>query len=115
MELWKGNLFDAASASPAQREQCEQHDDLYVSPCVRVTRIESNAYASPADFWYDQPDDEWVAVIAGAAVIEFDDGTRHAMRPGDWLVIPAHCRHRVARTDEKTVWLAVHGRGRELP
>jgi cupin 2 domain-containing protein len=32
------------------------------------------------------------------------------MQSGDWLVIPAHCRHRVAWTDkdEATVWLVVH-------
>jgi cupin 2 domain-containing protein len=32
------------------------------------------------------------------------------MGPGDWLEIPARCRHRVAWTDpnQETVWLAVH-------
>lgn len=32
------------------------------------------------------------------------------MHPGDWAVLPAHCRHRVAWTapDRETVWLAVH-------
>jgi hypothetical protein len=30
--------------------------------------------------------------------------------PGDWLLIPAHQKHRVAWTDPEaeTVWLAVH-------
>ena len=33
-----------------------------------------------------------------------------ALRPGDWVVIPAHCQHRVAWTDPaaETLWLAVH-------
>lgn len=110
MKLSKGNLFEATTASSARHEQREWHDDIYESPHVRVTRIESNAHASPTGFWYDQPDDEWVAVIAGAAVIELDDGTRHPMGTGDWLVIPARCRHRVAETGEKTIWLAVIAR-----
>lgn len=108
MKLSKGNLFDATAGTSTHGERREQHDDLYVAPHVRITRIESNAHQSPAGFWYDQPDDEWVAVIAGDAVIEFDDGTRHRMQAGDWLVIPARCRHRVAETGDRTIWLAVH-------
>jgi cupin 2 domain-containing protein len=32
------------------------------------------------------------------------------MKPGDWLLIPAHRKHRVDWTtpEEPTVWLAVH-------
>jgi cupin 2 domain-containing protein len=32
------------------------------------------------------------------------------MKPGDWVEIPAHVRHRVESTqaDPPTVWLAVH-------
>ena len=32
------------------------------------------------------------------------------LNPGDYLLIPAHCKHRVEWTSgtEKTVWLAVH-------
>ena len=32
------------------------------------------------------------------------------MGPGDWVWLPARCRHRVAWTDPDapTVWLAVH-------
>jgi hypothetical protein len=47
--------------------------------------------------------------IRSAARLEFEDGTLE-MKPGDWVDIPAHRRHRVAWTtpDEPTVWLAVH-------
>jgi cupin 2 domain-containing protein len=47
-------------------------------------------------------------VVAGEAVIEFADGSRRCLRPGDWLVLHAHVRHRVAATFGRTVWLAVH-------
>jgi len=35
-------------------------------------------------------------------------------RPGDWIEIPPHVRHRVewTETDEPTVWLAIHAKGR---
>ncbi len=77
---------------------------------VRVERIVSNGQASPPGFWYDSTDDEWVLVISGRAAVETADGTTHDLAAGDWLHLPAHCRHRVAWTDvaQPTVWLAVH-------
>jgi cupin 2 domain-containing protein len=38
------------------------------------------------------------------------NAARVILSPGDHLLIPAGCRHRVERTDltQKTVWLAVH-------
>jgi cupin 2 domain-containing protein len=32
------------------------------------------------------------------------------MRPGDSVLLPAHCRHRVSWTDpdQVTIWLALH-------
>jgi cupin 2 domain-containing protein len=82
---------------------------------LRIERIVSTGQASPAGSWYDQPDDEFVVLLAGAAVLRFEDGDRRFdLQPGDWIDIPAHARHRVERTqaDPPTVWLAVHYRGR---
>ena len=36
------------------------------------------------------------------------DGATRALRPGDWCLLPAGCRHRVEETDADTLWLAVH-------
>ena len=76
---------------------------------VRIERIISHGHASPADFWYDQPQHEWVIVLKGAARIQFEDAMVE-MKPGNFMNIPAHKRHRVEWTtpDEPTVWLAVH-------
>jgi cupin 2 domain-containing protein len=76
---------------------------------VRIERIVSNGQASPEGFWYDQGQHEWVVVLKGAARLRFEDGTVE-MKPGDFVNIPAHKRHRVEWTtpDEPTVWLAVH-------
>lgn len=50
-------------------------------------------------------------MIAGSAgvLIEGEADVRR-LRPGDWLELPAHVRHRVEWTDvaTPTVWLAVH-------
>lgn len=99
-----GNLL-AALPTPEGGEACEK---LFEAAGLRIERIVSHEHASPEGFWYDQAQDEWVMVTTGEAVIEFDDGSRRALRPGDWLVIPAHVRHRVAATFGRTVWLTVH-------
>ncbi len=102
-----GNLF----AAIPQRLTQEEITTLLSSPGLRIERIVSRGQASPPGFWYDQPQAEWVIVLAGSAELKFEDegGTRR-MEPGDWLHIPARRRHRVEWTDpaQATVWLAVH-------
>jgi cupin 2 domain-containing protein len=75
---------------------------------VRIERIISHGHASPADFWYDQPQHEWVIVLKGAARLQFEDGMVE-MKVGDFINIPAFRKHRVDWTtpDEPTVWLGV--------
>jgi cupin 2 domain-containing protein len=78
---------------------------------VRIERIVSQGHASPPGFWYDQEENEWVVVLAGAAAMQFEGQAEPVeLRPGSYLNIPPHVRHRVVRTDpqQKTVWLAIH-------
>lgn len=76
---------------------------------VRIERIVSTGQASPPDFWYDQEEHEWVLLLAGSAVLAFEDDRTIDLAPGDCLEIPAHVRHRVQATapDQATVWLAI--------
>ena len=81
---------------------------------VRIERIVSHGHVSPDGFWYDQDQHEWVVVLQGAARLRFESETEQVeMKPGDFLNIPAHKRHRVEWTtpDEPTIWLAVHYEG----
>jgi cupin 2 domain-containing protein len=75
---------------------------------IRIERIISTGHASPPGFWYDQAESEWVVVLRGEAVLAFEDETQ-TMRPGDYVLIPPHRKHRVNSTssNEPTVWLAV--------
>ena len=78
---------------------------------VRIERIVSNGHASPEDFWYDQEQDEWVMVLRGAARLRIKDEEQPIeMKPGAFVNIPAHTKHRVEWTapDEPTIWLAVY-------
>jgi cupin 2 domain-containing protein len=109
-----GNLFAALSGAsrdevPAPSE--EMVNALVDAPGLRIERIVSTGQVTPAGQWYDGARDEWVALLAGAARLRFEDEPRErTLAPGDWLRIPAHARHRVEWTDpaRPTVWLAVH-------
>ena len=76
-----------------------------------IERIISTGQATPEGEWYDQERDEWVLLMTGEALLKFDDGFSVALKRGDYLLIPAHCRHRVESTssDPPCIWLAVHG------
>jgi len=83
---------------------------LVEKPVVRIERIVSRGHSSEADFWYDQPCAEWVILIKGKAKLAFFDGRDIVLTEGDYLLIPANCKHRVAWTSPAmdTVWLAIH-------
>jgi cupin 2 domain-containing protein len=102
-----GNLF---ANVPAGAEG-ERFDGLLTLPGLKIERIVSTGQSSPLGFWYDQGWTEWVLLLSGAAVVEFEgEAVPRELVPGSYLRIPPNCRHRVAWTslDEPTVWLAVH-------
>ena len=102
----QGSLLETSAA----RTDRETVDVLLDRPGARIERIVSTGQATPPGQWYDQPGDEWVALLAGRATLRFEDGAFVELAPGDWLLIPAHVRHRVEATsaDPPCVWLAVH-------
>jgi cupin 2 domain-containing protein len=91
---------------PALPEELVQA--LVKNASCRIERIVSQSHPSPPGFWYDQQENEWVLLLQGAAKLRFENELVE-MKPGDFLIIPAHRKHRVEWTipDEPTVWLAV--------
>jgi cupin 2 domain-containing protein len=52
-----------------------------------------------------------VLVVAGAARLRIEgEAADRELSEGDWILLPAHCRHRVTwtRAEPATVWLAMH-------
>ena len=102
-----GNLF--SGLPPAGPEEVFQ--PLAGTAGTRIERIVSTGQASPDGFWYDQATAEFVLLVAGAAALRIEgEATPRHLAPGDWLELPAGCRHRVdwTQADPPTVWLAVH-------
>ncbi|MCB1955574.1 MAG: cupin domain-containing protein [Rhodocyclaceae bacterium] len=98
-----GNLFAPLPDTGPE----EAVTPLLTTAALRVERIVSRGHASPAGFWYDQSEDEWVCLLEGAAVLAFAEGGERRLQRGDWCLIPAGCRHRVVETSAPAVWLAV--------
>ena len=89
----------------------ELFETLVKSDNVCIERIVSNGHVSPEGFWYDQDHQEFVILLKGAARLRFEgEDDPVELRPGDFIDIPAHRKHRVDWTtpDEPTIWLAVH-------
>lgn len=101
-----GNLF----ADLPTKLDDELFTELINDGTIRIERIVSTGHCSPEVFWYDQHDHEWVVVLKGQAKLIFEgDAEPMLLQPGDYVLIPAHRKHRVEWTtpDEPTVWLAV--------
>jgi cupin 2 domain-containing protein len=106
--IQSGNLWSDLPSAPIAEER---FDPLLIRPDLRIERIVSAGQASPPGFWYEQRQSEWVLVLAGRAKLRLDgEAEARLLVPGDWMDLPAGCRHRVDWTDPQvpTVWLAVH-------
>ena len=96
------NIFDL----PALPLSGELTTLLAESGTVRIERIISSGQVSG---WYDQSETEFVALLEGNAVIEFENNKTTAMSKGDTILIKPHERHRVIFTlsEPPCVWLCV--------
>ena len=102
-----GNLFEGIPEDLLE----ERFETILEKGGLRLERIVSRGHATADGQWYDQPADEWVTLLQGSAAIIIEGREAPVvMTPGDHLLLPARCRHRVAWTDPDgdTVWLALH-------
>ncbi len=107
IELKRGDLLGLPTILPSE----ELFQELVSAALFRVERIVSAGQVSPPGYWYDQEEDEWVALLQGEAALEFEDGGVVELNGGDWVFLPARLRHRVARTsvEPPCIWVAVFG------
>jgi len=84
---------------------------LFSKSGIKIERIISQGQCSLKEDWYDQTQDEWVILLEGRAELQFEANLAIVvLNPGDYVLIPAHTKHRVHWTDPeiKTIWLAIH-------
>lgn len=101
-----GNIFDIAGRSLDR----ELFESLIETEQLLVERIISTGQTTPEGEWYDQPRDEWVLLLQGEAQLMYENGSAINLEVGDYLLIPAHQKHRVNYTSSEPacIWLAIH-------
>lgn len=101
------NIFQHPADDPGQ----EAFQAILKNDRFELESIISQGQSTEAGKWLDAENDEWVILLSGAARILFErENSARELKPGDYLYIPAHCRHRVEWTapGQKSVWLAAH-------
>jgi cupin 2 domain-containing protein len=75
---------------------------------IKVEKIVSNGQKSPDNFWYEQEESEFILLLDGFAILEFEDRIIE-LKIGDCLNIKVMEKHRVKFTslDEPTIWFEV--------
>ena len=70
-----------------------------------VERIVSSSDITPTN--YVQPQDEWLVLLQGEATLVVSGSTLQ-FEAGDHVFLPAGIPHRVEKTSQGAMWLAVH-------
>ncbi|GAP99306.1 cupin domain-containing protein [Leptolyngbya sp. NIES-2104] len=100
------NIFEL----PEEMLDRELFEPLIQTDQILIERIISTGQTTPEGEWYDQPRDEWVLLLQGEAQLMYEDGTSIDLKTGDYVLIPAHQKHRVSYTSSNPdcIWLAIH-------
>ncbi len=96
------NIFNDISRL---QEHEETFQELLTHKNVTIERIVSKSFKNGS--WMVQQHDEWVLLIQGDALMEFND-RNVSLKQGEYLFIKAHEAHRVLETSQSAIWLAVH-------
>ena len=96
------NIFDF----PQIPISSEVSEILIKNENVTIERIVSCGNTTD---WYDQAQNEFVILLQGKAIIEYETGEKINIKKGDTVYLPAHLKHRVAYTSKKPpcIWICM--------
>jgi cupin 2 domain-containing protein len=82
--------------------------EIFKNKTIKVEKIVSNGQKSPENFWYEQDKSEFILLLEGFAILQFEN-REVELKKGDCLNIEAYQKHKVKFTslDEPTIWFAV--------
>ena len=100
----KYNIFEEIIVDKSE----EKFFEIFKNEKIKIEKIVSNGQCSPDNFWYEQEENEFVLLLEGFAIVEFEDSEME-LKKGDCLNIKAMQKHRVKFTSqtEPTIWFAV--------
>ena len=106
------NLFNLPDPLPHN----EEFTEVLHSKDLKIERIVSTGQTTPAGEWYDQDEDEWVVLIQGEAVLEYENGEKTAIYPPETT---SSCQPTAATAspapahNPPCIWIAVFGKLRQ--
>ena len=102
--MQKYNIFEQIIVDKSE----EKFFEIFKNEKIKIEKIVSNGQISPENFWYEQEENEFVLLLEGFAIVEFEDFEME-LKKGDCLNIKAMQKHRVKFTSqtEPTIWFAV--------
>ena len=102
--MQKYNIFEQIIVDKNE----EKFFEIFKNETIKIEKIVSNGQISPKNFWYEQEKSEFILLLEGFAILEFED-REVELKKGDCLNIKAMEKHRVKFTslDEPTIWFAV--------
>ncbi|RLA76274.1 MAG: cupin [Epsilonproteobacteria bacterium] len=102
----KTNIFENI---PTKLKE-EIFEDIISKKEIKIQRIISKGHTTQKGEWYDQDRDEWVILLKGEAILEFEGSNDVKLQEGDYINIQANIRHRVSWTKlhVETIWLAIY-------
>ena len=82
--------------------------EIFKNETIKIEKIVSNGQASLENFWYEQKENEYILLLEGFAILEFEN-REVELKKGDCLNIEAMEKHRVKFTslNEPTIWFTV--------
>ena len=100
----KYNIFDKIIVDKEE----ENFFEIFKNETIKIEKIVSNGQISPENFWYEQEKCEFILLLEGFAILEFEN-REVELKKGDCINIKAKQKHRVKFTslDEPTIWFAV--------
>lgn len=86
----------------------EKFFEIFKNETIKIEKIVSNGQTSPENFWYEQEKSEFILLLEGFAILEFEN-REVELKKGDCINIKAKQKHRVKFTslNEPTIWFAV--------
>ena len=94
------NIFDYTIP-----KEGESFNELFKSKDITITQIVSSDKLEPKE--YNQDLDEFVILLEGSATLEIEGSIKN-LQKGDCLYIKAHTKHKVLKTSNGALWLAIY-------
>ena len=91
--MQKYNIFEQIIVDKNE----ERFFEIFKNEKIKIEKIVSNGQISPENFWYEQEQNEFVLVLEGYAILEFEN-REVELKKGDCLNIKAMEKHRVKFT-----------------